>query len=124
MRRRRAGGFTLVEALAALALTALIVPVAMQGVSVAVSAAGAAKRQVEAATLAESKLAELIATGDWRGSTLSGDFGTDWPGYKWAAEVNTWDGDAVSVVEVTVTWTWRHAERSVKLATLVYAGAS
>jgi len=118
----RARGFTLVEALAALALAALILPVAMQGVSIAVSAAGAARRQVEAATLAESKLSDLVATGAWQGSERTGDFGTEWPGYTWTAEVSDWNGGPLRLVEVTVAWTARSAKRSVRLSTLVYAG--
>jgi type II secretory pathway pseudopilin PulG len=116
--------FTLVEVLAALALAAIILPVAMRGISLAASAAGSAKRQIEAASLAEAKLAELIATGQWQGPELSGGFGADWPDYRWTAEVTNWQGVSLKQVMVTVEWSSRTAARSVRLATLVYAGSS
>ena len=53
---RGRGGFTLVEVLASLALVAVILPVAMEGVSLAVGAAGLARDRIEAASLAETKL--------------------------------------------------------------------
>ena len=50
---RRQAAFTLVEVLATLALIAIVLPVAMNGISLATAAAGVAKQQMEAASLAE-----------------------------------------------------------------------
>ena len=117
------GAFTLVEVLATLALAAIILPVAMRGISLATSLAGQAKRQMEAASLAESKLAELVATGDWQGADLSGDFGPESPGYRWSADVADWESETLRQVAVTVEWTARSARRTVTLTTLVYVGS-
>src|SRR4051812_36551163 len=57
----RARGFTLVEVLTAATLMAIVLPVAMYGVSVSLAASTMARRQAEAATLAEGKLEELAA---------------------------------------------------------------
>lgn len=75
-RPRRPRGFTLIEVLATIFLLAIVVPVAMQAISVSTSAASVAEHQTTAAALAESKLAELIATGDWQQGALSGNFST------------------------------------------------
>jgi len=115
-----ARAFTLVEVLAALTLAAVILPVAMRGISLATAAASDARRQMEAASLAESKLTELRVSGDWQGSELSGDFGTDWPDYRWIADVAEWEDTTVQQLSVSVSWTARSTTRSVTLTTLVY----
>jgi len=111
--------FTLVEVLAALTLAAVILPVAMRGISLATAAAGNAKRQMEAASLAEAKLAELRVSGEWQGAELSGDCGTDWPDYRWAAGVAEWDGASLHQLSVRVEWTARSTTHAVTLTTLV-----
>jgi prepilin-type N-terminal cleavage/methylation domain-containing protein len=127
VRRRSRGaraGFTLVEVLATLALIGIVIPVSMRGVTLALNAASHAKHQAAAATLAESKLSELIAQGDWSFGAGSGDFGTDWPGYQWACTTANPDPNVnVTEVTVTVTWTERGQRRDVGVATFVYAGA-
>ena len=126
MRRRRGNpnreGFTLVEVLAALTLMAIILPVAMRGVTVALSVSSDARRRMEAAALAESRLAELVATGDWQSADLSGDCGTDWPDYRWEAEVEDWDVAGLTQLTVRVTWQRKGSERAVGLTTLVEGG--
>lgn len=121
---RGRGGFTLVEVLASLALVAVILPVAMEGVSLAVGAAGLARDRIEAASLAETKLAELLADGSWQSGDQSDDFGTERPGWRWAATVEDWSGTTLRQVELRVTWTSRGHERSVAITTLAYAGST
>jgi hypothetical protein len=107
--------------LAALALAAIILPVAMRCVALSLAAAGEARHRVEAANLAGSKLAELIATGEWQSSDLSGDCGPEWPAYRWEAEVAEWPEDpALSQVSVSVWYSSRGTARAVSLTTLVY----
>ena len=123
MRRRsrnpRREAFTLVEVLAALTLMAIILPVAMRGFTVALSVSSDARRSVEAAALAETKLGELVVTGDWQSADLSGDWGTDWPDYRWEAEVEDWDVAGLTALTVRVTWERKGSERVVGLTTLV-----
>ena len=120
--RKRRAAFTLVEVLAALMLAAIVLPIAMRGISLATSAAGTARRQMEAASLAEAKLAELIATGEWQGSNLSGDCGDAWPEYRWSAEVIESSETALHQLDVHIEWTARGHARDVVLSTLVYSG--
>ena len=113
----------MVEVLASLALVAVILPVAMQGVSLAVGAADVARERVEAAGLAEAKLNEVLADGSWQNGDESDDFGTERPGWGWALTVEDWSGTTIQKVEVAVTWTSRGRERSVAIATLAYVGS-
>lgn len=119
-RRPRRRGVTLIEVLATVVLIAIVLPVAMQGISVALAAVTSARQRSEAAGLAEAKLAELVATGDWQyGGGFGGDF-PGWPDYKWTAEVLPWNVATVQELAVRVTWQGRGQPREIRLATLVY----
>lgn len=114
-------GFTLVEVLAAMTLAAIVLPVAMRGVSISLSAANHARRQAQAVILAEATLAEVIATGEWQSGEQSGDFGEEAPGFQWRAVSSAWDTESLQCLEVTVSWVSMGVEREVTLATLVRA---
>lgn len=118
--RGRRPAFTLVEILATLALVAIVLPSVMMGISLALAAADQARHQDEAASLAHTRLSELVATGETQQASLAGDFGDDWPGYRWIAEVADWEDTRLRQLAVTVFWTNRGRERSVTLTTLVY----
>jgi prepilin-type N-terminal cleavage/methylation domain-containing protein len=120
----RRSAFTLIEVLAALVLTAIILPVAMSGISLALSTAENAALQTEAAALAQTKMAEIVATGDWQNASLSGDFGTERPEFRWTSVVTDWQGTTLRQLDVEVSWTRRGRDRSVVLSTLIYTGAS
>ncbi|HZL37803.1 MAG TPA: type II secretion system protein [Tepidisphaeraceae bacterium] len=125
--RRR--GFTLVEVLATLMLLAIALPVIMRGIALSSAAASASKRRNEAASLAESKLNELIATGMWQNSALQGDFSLEgWPDYTWSAQLQQW-GQAngaqgtniVQEMDLQVLWNGPVGQpQSVTVSTLVY----
>jgi general secretion pathway protein I len=123
----RARGFTLIEALAALLLVAIVLPVVMHGVSLATRAGASAKRQTQAVSLARSKLAELIATKQWKAGALSGNF-DDMPGdgseldYAWTAETTSWKEQYVKQLDVRVTWTSAGMQKQLTLTSLVYEG--
>ena len=116
--RRR--GFTLIEVLATIVLMGIVLPVAMHGISLCMRAAQASRQRSEAAALAESKLNELVATGDWQYGLLSGDFGEAWPDYRWSGAAADWDDPTLRELSVRVVWTTRGQERDVILTTLVY----
>ena len=117
--RRGRRAFTLIEILATLALVAIVLPAVVNGILLSLAAAGHARQQTEAAWLAQSKLAEIVATGDLDDSQLTGDFGPDWPEYQWSSVRDDWDDSRLYQLDVQVTWTRRNQERSVMLTTLV-----
>lgn len=114
--------FTLVEVLAALVLLAIILPVAMRGISLATRTAGAARSRTLAASLAETTLHEIVLSGEWREGDLSGDYGQEQPAYSWTSEVDTWEESNLRRLDVRVEWTSGERTRSVTLSTLVRSG--
>ncbi len=123
--RTRAGqpqsGFTLLEVLGTLVLMAIVIPAAMRGISLAMSAAASARHLTEASALADTQLNALIVSGSPTASGTSGDFGEGWPGYRWECTVRAREY-GLSELVVSVIWTERGAERSVSVATLIREG--
>ena len=121
---RGAAGFTLIEVLAAMLLIGIVMPVVMQGVTSATRAGSASRHRTEAATLAGGKLSELMVTNQWNGGNLAGDFGADWPAYKWSAVVTPWAGDTQQIglqqLDVTVTWGDGGRQTDVTVSGLAY----
>jgi len=116
----RFGGFTFIELLATIVLIGIIMPVAMRSIGLCTRLGGHSRRQIEAASLARTKLTELTSSQDWKTSEKRGDFGSDWPGYQWTAAVSNWTDSVVSQLDLTVTWQSQGQERSLTLSTLVY----
>ena len=114
--------FTIVEVLATLTLTAIVLPAVVHGVLLCLATAGHARHQAQAASLAQSKMAELVATGQYHDAQMEGDFGEDLPEYTWTAEVNDWEDDRLVQLDVAVRWTRREREHQVVLSSLVYLG--
>ena len=103
-------------------MMAIVLPAAMQGISLCTATAQTARQRSEAAALAEAKLSELVATGDWQFGALSGEFGEAWPEFKWSAGASDWAGDpntTMSELSVRVYWVSRRQEREVVLTTLL-----
>jgi hypothetical protein len=123
-----------VEALATLVLVAIVLPVTLRGITLALSMGSTSARRTEAIILAESKLSEILATGAWQDSALEGDFTTTPSGqslttekdgritaYRWTATVEDWLDTTVKELTVQVTWEARGITRHVELTTLVQA---
>lgn len=118
-------GFTLVEILATFVLIAIILPVAMNGISMAAKLASQAKRRVEAATLAQQTLGELVLSGDYEDGDQEGEITEDNTEYAWALEVLDWEEeDSMQQLDLSVTWEDAAGyENTVVLSTLVYTGS-
>ena len=118
--RGRPGGFTFIELLATVVLIAIIMPVAMGSIGLCTRLGGQSRRQIEAASLANTKLTELKVTGDWENGNPRGEFEDDWSDYQWRATVIGWTDAAMRQLDVTVSWFSQGKERSVTLSTLIY----
>jgi prepilin-type N-terminal cleavage/methylation domain-containing protein len=116
---RRPGGFTLMEVLATIVLIGIVLPVAMQGISLAASLAETARHKAEAAVLVRSKFNELLATSEWQNGNLGGDFSPDHPEHSWSAELSAWQTTALQQLDIHVSWNSCGRQQSVTVSTLV-----
>ena len=123
IRNGRRGAFTLVEVLAAILILAIALPSIMYGLTLAGNLATTARRRSEATALAETKLNELLVTGDWQSGNQAGDFADQFPDYKWQATVSTWEETNTDEVDMRVTWMQKGQEQAVVLSTVVYTSA-
>lgn len=118
--RGRPGGFTFIELLATVVLIAIIMPVAMGSIGLCTRLGGQSRRQIEAASLANTKLTELRVTGDWENGNQRGEFEEQWSDYQWKATVVGWTDTTMRQLDVTVSWLSQGKQRSVTLSTLIY----
>jgi type II secretory pathway pseudopilin PulG len=114
---KRRSGFTLAEVLVTLLFLAIVLPVAMRGVSLSLAAASNAKHTREATALAENKLTELTMLSNYS-SGQSGDFAPEHPEYRWSCQVSSGDY-SVSQIDLRIIWEDRGQERSLVFSTLL-----
>lgn len=115
---RATRGFTLIEVLAALLLMAIIVPVAMQAMSVATRAGVLGQRKAAAMRVADRLLNELIVTGEASQASNSGTIAEGDASYNWTLASQTWTEDAMVQLTVTVNFTVQGDSFAVTASTL------
>ncbi|MFI4859633.1 MAG: prepilin-type N-terminal cleavage/methylation domain-containing protein [Phycisphaerales bacterium JB063] len=126
-RHRRNAGFTLVEALAALMLMAVVIPLVMRGVAMSAQVGVLADRRAQATMLADTRLTEAILNGEWEEGDSAGAFdeetyGSEAETFEWFLLVDDWNGQiAFKEITLIVTWQQRGEEQHVALATVVNA---
>jgi type II secretory pathway pseudopilin PulG len=118
-RRRRIRAFTLVEVLASLLMMAIVIPVAMEGMSVASRAGVLGQRKAAAMRVAERVLNEMIIEGDTQQATASGSAVDGDVTYPWSMRSETWPEDAMLHLTVSVTFTVQGNNYDVSTSTLV-----
>ena len=130
-----AAGFTLVEILASLLFLAIAVPAIVAALGVASRTSEVAERSSVAGNLAENKLNEFLVGNAWQSAAQpAGDFGTDFPNYRWQMTTQTWAGNTANTgtastsalgantlteLAVEVFYPLQGGEHSVRLTTLV-----
>ena len=130
MATRRSGvaAFTLAEVLAALVFMAILIPVALEGLSVASRAGEVATRKAEAALIADRILNENIVTTNWNQSGQGGVVRQGIQDFKWTLKNEPWQQDptltTLRLLSVEVTYTGQGREYIYKMSTLVDSGGA
>jgi general secretion pathway protein I len=88
MNRSLDHGFTLLETMISLSIIAIALTVLLTSQSQSLSLGGEAKFITTASLLAQDKMAEIEAMDVKELMSDSGDFGDDFPGYRWEIESN------------------------------------
>src|SRR5947209_548997 len=120
---RQTCGFTLAEVLAALVFMAILIPVAIEGLTIASRSGEVAARKAEAALIAQSILNESIVTTNWNGGLQNGNVRQGIHDFRWTMRNDPWAQDPSATtmrqLAVEVRYTAQGREYSVRLATLV-----
>lgn len=120
--RRAAAGFTLAEVLAAMVFMAIVIPVALGGLSVASRAGEVAARKSEAMLVAERILNECVLTTNWTSTVQSGQVRQGLRDFRWTLRNEPWNRDPnlteMRLLSVEVKYTAQGGDYEVKLSTL------
>lgn len=116
---RARAGFTLAEVLAAMVFMAIVIPVAMEGVSIAARAGEVSYRKMLAVRQAEFLLNEAVATSQWNQAVRSGTARQGQIELRWTLRSELWTMDAMRKLTAEVFYNAQGHEYSVYLATLV-----
>jgi len=116
---RPGAAFTLVEILACLTFLGILLPAVISALLVANRAGVASERCEIASELGQKKLAELMIDDEWSSATARGDFGVDWPGYRYELAKADWGNNAMTELTLDVFFPVQGQEHHVRLATLV-----
>lgn len=115
--------FTLAEVLAALVFMAILIPVALEALSIATRAGEVAARKGEAALVAERVLNENVVTTNWNKSVQSGSIRQGAREFRWTLHNDPWTEDATQSamrqLSVEVSYTAQGRDYSVRMSTLV-----
>ncbi len=110
--------FTFAEVLAAMTIVAIVIPVLTELLLLSGETASVTERYEIATELGERVLNEWIVTGNWDAITDQGDFGEDYPGYRWEAKVTDWTEGAMQEISIRVFFKARGREHHIRLSTL------
>jgi type II secretory pathway pseudopilin PulG len=120
---RGIAGFTLAEVLAALVFMAILIPVALEGLSIASRAGEVAVRKSEAALVAERILNESIVMTNWNSAVQNGTLRQGLREFRYSFRNDPWVQDpnqsAMRQLSVEVLFTAQGRDYSVKMSTLV-----
>lgn len=116
---RRRSAFTLAEVLAALALMAIVIPVAVAGIQVASRAGEVGVRKAAAARIADRVLSELEGTSQLINGPQNGVVEEGAREFKWTVQSQGWTEGNLNVVTVNVDYEVQGQTYNVRLSTLV-----
>lgn len=114
--------FTLAEVLAAMVFMAILIPVALEGLSIASRAGEVAARKSEAGLVAEKILNEAIATTNWNTGGQSGTVRQDNRDFRWKLNNEAWNHDSnqsgMRLLSVDVTFETQGRDYTLRMSTL------
>ena len=118
LRRHPVRAFTLIEVLAALLLMAIVIPVAMQGMSISSRAGLLGQRKAAAMRVAERMINELIVTGEMNQTSSSGTVVDGDTSYPWTMQSEPWGEDPMTQLTVKVVFSIQGNSYDVSASTL------
>lgn len=104
---KRQGAFSLIEALVAISLVAVVLPVALAAISDGARSIERARRLGLARRVAEARLGRLVADGSWLTAATAGDCdpsvdGEDAANLRWQVTISNWRDPGVRRIQLAV----------------------
>jgi len=119
VRRPHQAAFTLAEVMVAMLFLAIVIPVAVEVLSIASRAGEVAVRKSAAARVADRVLNQSIVTTNWsNGGLQSGTITEGVMDFRWRLTTQTWPADSMTLLTAEVTYPVQGNDYSVKLSTL------
>lgn len=122
IRRCRSSAFTLAEVLAALVFMAIVIPVAIEALSIAGRAGEVAALKGEAALVAERVINESLVTTNWDHAVQNGQTRQGIRDFRWTLRSEPWNEDPnqsdLRLLSVEVLFQAKGRDYSVRLSTL------
>jgi len=112
-------GLTLLEVIVAMAILAIGITGVLRAFSMGMLTCKAAESYSVAAMFAQQVASELERTPELAAGQESGDFGKDWPGYRWEADIRDTTGADLKRVRITVLWDVGKRSRHLEMLTLL-----
>lgn len=118
--RNRQSGFTLIEIMVSLAVLAIALTVllGLRNRDIALSAYSG--HLTEATLLARQRISEVSFAGFPDLGAREGDFGEEYPNYKWKEEVKQTPYEVVRELNLEVLWKEGKREESVRFTTFLF----
>jgi type II secretory pathway pseudopilin PulG len=114
--------FTLAEVMAALVFMAILIPVALEALSIASRAGEVAARKSDAALVAERILNEQLITTNWSSAVQNGTVHQGILDFRWTLRNDPWTADpnqnTMRQLSIEVTFAARGQDYTIKMATL------
>lgn len=99
-------------------LMAILIPVVVEGITIANRSAMVARGKTVALQLGDALLHEMIITDQWRQQARSGEFGEEFPGFRWQLIDEGWEFDTMRSLSLVVIYEVQGREYSLSLTTL------
>jgi type II secretion system protein I len=116
--KHAAGGFSLTELLAAMAIFSVGVMACVELYSVSLRSSTNALDYSQAVFLAQQLMEETLAEDYLVATSDSGDFGDAFPRHTWEMDIDDTDQSSLMKVHVLVRWTERNVEKQYELTSL------
>jgi len=97
------GGFTLLEVMIAMAILAITLVAVYQSQSQSISMAGSSRFLTTASLLAQSRMVAIDTADPREINAGNGDFGEDFPDYRWQVEIGDTEIEVLKKISLTVT---------------------
>lgn len=98
---------------------AILIPIVLEGISIANKAGIASSRQNTASFMGNNLMNELVLNNQWQSAGGSGDFGPEYPGYSWQLSQEAWPEDVMVVLHLDVIYPVQGQTRGLRLSTLI-----